>query len=227
MAPRTGTARRFDFHSHTYLTDGNESATSMWWAAARRGHRMLAITDHVALEDPRRILDILFAEAAAFEDGPVAPLVGVELTLLPPRRISETARNARSAGAQIVIVHGETTAESVPPGTNRAAVESGEVDVLAHPGFLTEREAETARANGTAIELSGRSLHGRTNGHVARTALSVGADLVVDSDAHDPNQLLDYPTAEMIARGAGLTPAQARRALRDAPSRLYQRLIRR
>jgi putative hydrolase len=219
--------RRFDFHSHTYLTDGTESATSMWWAASQLGHRVLAITDHVALEDPKPILDRLRGESRAFEDGSIATLIGVELTLLPPRRIAEAARRARAAGAQIVIAHGETTAERVPPGTNRAAVESGEIDVLAHPGFLTEKDAETARANGTAIELSGRALHGRTNGHVGRIALLVGADLVVDSDAHETRHLPDYDRAEIVARGAGLTPSQVRRALRDAPVRLYRRCLHR
>lgn len=227
MPARTPKPRRFDFHSHTYLTDGKESATSMWWAAARLGHRVLAVTDHVALEDPRPILRRLSQEARAFEDGPVATLVGVELTLVPPSKIAAAARRARAAGAQIVIVHGETTAEQVPAGTNRAAVGSGEVDVLAHPGFLTERDADLAVAHGTAIELSGRSLHGRTNGHVARIALRAGAELVVDSDAHDTHQLLDYASAESIARGAGLTASQALRALRDSPERLYGRLVRR
>ncbi|MGP8077325.1 MAG: histidinol phosphate phosphatase domain-containing protein [Thermoplasmata archaeon] len=227
MPPRARRARRFDFHSHTYLTDGNESATSMWWAASRLGHRVLAVTDHVALEDPKPILERLFAEARAFEEGPMATLVGVELTLVPPRRIAEAARRARQAGAQIVIVHGETTAEAVPPGTNRAAVRSGEVDVLAHPGFLTEREAEMAVAHGTALELSGRSLHARTNGHVAQTALKVGADLVVDSDAHDTKQLLDYALAQTIGRGAGLNASQVRRALDEAPVRLFRRCARR
>lgn len=197
----------------------------MWWAASQLGHRVLAITDHVALEDPTPILDQLIQESRAFDDGSIATLLGVELTLLPPRRIAETARRARVAGAQIVIVHGETTAERVPPGTNRAAVESGEVDVLAHPGFLSEREAEIARANGTAIELSGRSLHGRTNGHVARIALRVGADLVVDSDAHETSHLLDYGRAETVARGAGLTAPQVHRALRDSPARLYRKCL--
>jgi histidinol phosphatase-like PHP family hydrolase len=218
-------ARRFDFHSHTFLTDGDESATSMWHAAARMGHRLLAITDHVAAEDPKPLLDRLHAEARAFADGPLRTLVGVELTELPARMIADAARRARRAGAQIVIVHGETLLSPVPEGTNRAAVESGEVDVLAHPGFLTERDAETARANGTCLELSGRGVHGRTNGHVAKTALAAGAALVVDSDAHRPEQLLTYEIAHQVARGAGLTEAEARRALERAP-RLLERKCR-
>ncbi len=216
---------RYDFHAHTYLTDGSESATSMWWHARLLHHRVLAITEHVALEDPTPLLERLRSEARAFESGPLRTLVGVEITLAPPPRIAEVARQARRAGAQIVIVHGETPAEPVPPGTNRAAVRSGLVDVLAHPGLLTDRDAETARANGTAIELSGRALHGRTNGHVARVALAAGAELVVDSDAHATEHLLTYEVAELVARGAGLTVDQAARALGETPARVYRRIL--
>lgn len=215
--------RRFDFHAHTYLTDGRASATDMWSEAIVRGHRLLAITDHVALEDPRPLLDRLRSEARAFEEGPLLTLVGVELTMVPPRKIAGAARAARTSGAQVVIVHGETLANAVPPGTNRAAVECGLVDVLAHPGFITEEEAELARAHEMALEISGRSLHNATNGHVAKVALAARADLVVDSDAHNTDQLLTYTVAEQVARGAGLTVGEAQRALEEAPARLLRK----
>ena len=215
--------RRYDFHAHTFLTDGRASATDMWSEAIVRGHRMLAITDHVALEDPAPLLERLRSEARAFEDDRILPLIGVELTMLPPRRIADAARTARRAGAQVVIVHGETLANAVPLGTNRAAVECGLVDVLAHPGFLTEEEADLAVAHGTFLEISGRALHSATNGHVARVARAAGADLVVDSDAHDTDQLLTYSVADRFARGAGLTVAEAQRALDEAPARLLRR----
>lgn len=220
---RRGPGRRFDFHAHTFLTDGRASATDMWSEAIVRGHRMLAITDHIALEDPAPLLERLRSEARAFEDGRIVTLVGVELTMLPPRRIADAARTSRKAGAQVVVVHGETLANAVPPGTNRAAVECGLVDVLAHPGFLTEEEADLARAHGTVLELSGRTLHNVTNGHVARIALAARADLVVDSDAHDTDELLTPSVADHVARGAGLTVAEAQRALEEAPLRLLRR----
>ncbi|MGI0071526.1 MAG: histidinol phosphate phosphatase domain-containing protein [Thermoplasmata archaeon] len=219
-----GGRRRFDFHAHTYLTDGRASATDRWTSGRGMAHRALAVTDHVALEDPRPLIDRLRAERKAFEGGPMVTPVGVELTMVPPRRIADAVRAARRAGAEIVVVHGETRAPPpVPPGTNHAAVECGDVDVLAHPGFLTERDAELARAHGTAIELSGRGFHGLTNGHVARVALAVGADLVVDSDAHDPTQLLPYARARDVARGAGLSATAVLAAREVAPARLIKR----
>jgi len=45
-------------------------------------------------------------------------------------------RKARRLGAELVVVHGETLVEPVPPGTNRRAIEAG-ADILAHPGLIT------------------------------------------------------------------------------------------
>ena len=216
--------RRYDFHSHTYLTDGQTSATDLWHEADRLGHQVLAVTDHIALNDPAPILERLRAEARAYEEGPLRPFIGVEVTTVPPRRIADVAKEARRAGAEIVIVHGETLAEHVAPGTNHAAIECAEVDLLAHPGLLTEADAELARAHGVFLEISGRRGHAFGNGHVARVALAAHADLVVDSDAHAPEQLLAFEAAERIAHGAGLTPEAVAQALREAPERLVRRL---
>lgn len=218
---------RFDFHSHTFLTDGEASATDMWHEADLLGHRLLAVTDHIALEDPAPLLERLRQEARAFEDGPLTPVIGVEITMVPARHIATAARAARKAGAEIVIVHGESLMGPVPPGTNHAAIECREVDLLAHPGLLSESDAELAHAHGTFLELSGRRLHSLTNGHVARVALSAGADLVVDSDAHAPQQLLSLDSARRIGTGAGLRPSEVQRALAEAPRRLAERCRRR
>jgi len=216
--------RRFDFHAHTYLTDGSASATDMWTAGDRLAHRVLAITDHVALEDPRPLLDRLHAEARAFADGPMVTLVGVEISMVPPRHIDAVARAARKAGAELVIVHGETLAEPVPAGTNRAAIDCREVDLLAHPGLLDPADAELAHAHGTVLELSGRSGHSITNGHVARVALAAGAAIVVDSDAHRTGDLLSFERAEHVGRGAGLPDLPVASALTATPESLVRKL---
>lgn len=216
--------RRYDFHAHTFLTDGQASATEMWFAAEHLGHRVLAITDHVSMNDPAAILTQLRGEADAYADGPLRPIIGVEVSMVPPRRIADVARAARRAGAEIVIVHGETLADPVPAGTNHAAIDCTEVDLLAHPGLLDPADAELARAHGTVLEISGRAGHSAGNGHVARVALAAGAELVVDSDAHAPRQLLAYDAARRLASGAGLREADVAKALHDAPERLLARI---
>jgi len=214
---------RYDFHSHTFLTDGRASATDMWREADVLGHVALAVTDHVALEDPKPLLDRLRQEATAWEGEALTTLIGVEVTMIPPRKIPDVVRAARRAGAEIVIVHGETPANPVPMGTNRAAVELNDVDVLAHPGFLTTEEAELAKSHDVILELTARALHMVTNGHVARLALEVGNDLVVDSDAHATDQLVSAAHARQVARGAGVPESAVTRVLRETPQRLLKR----
>lgn len=214
---------RYDFHAHTFLTDGETSATDMWCQAVELGHGALAITDHLYTEDPRPMLDRLLQEQRAFEVEGFTTLVGVELSMIPPKRIEAAALAARRAGAEIVIVHGETPVEPVPVGTNRAALTSNAIDVLAHPGFLLEDEAELARAHDVLLELTPRRGHSIGNGIVAQLALKVGADMVVDSDAHAPDQLVRLEFARKIALGAGVPLSQVQRVLGEAPRRLLKK----
>ncbi|MCI4319732.1 MAG: histidinol phosphate phosphatase domain-containing protein [Thermoplasmata archaeon] len=223
MGRTKGARKRYDFHAHTFLSDGENSPTDMWSAAERVGHRVLALTDHVALEDPTPLLRRLAEEAGAYENGPMTTLIGVELSKVPASKIAEAARRARQAGAQIVIVHGETLMEYVPPGTNHAALAAPDVDLLAHPGLLTEKDADLAHAQGKVLELSARRMHGLTNGHVASLAVASGVDVVVDSDAHRFDELVPLELARRIAQGAGLQPDRVAAALEEAPRRLVKR----
>jgi len=215
--------RRADFHSHSYLSDGETSPTDMWHEARALEHRALALTDHLSMEDPKPMLARLHQEAKAWEDSHFTPIVGVELTKIPPRRIAEVARASRKAGAEIVIVHGETIVENVPPGTNHAAIDSGLVDVLAHPGLLDPKDAELAKAHSVVLEISGRRGHSLCNGHVVRRALEAGAELVVDSDAHEPEQLIPFEQARRIALGAGVPVSELSRVLGRTPTELVKR----
>jgi len=218
-----GASRRADFHSHSYLSDGETSATDMWNEAQALAHRALALTDHLSLEDPKPMLARLHQEAKAWEGTGFTPIVGVELTKIPPRRIAGVARASRKAGAEIVIVHGETIVENVPAGTNHAAIDSGFVDVLAHPGLLDPKDAELAHAQSVVLEISGREGHSLANGHVVRLALEAGADLVVDSDAHDPEHLIPLERARRIALGAGVPEKLLSRVLFGTPTELIRR----
>lgn len=217
--------RRIDFHSHSFLTDGTTSPTDMWAEAEALDHRALALTDHISMEDPRSLLARLHQEAKAWEGEAFMPIVGVELTQIPAARIRSAARTARKAGAEIVIVHGESIVEHVPAGTNHAALESGEIDVLAHPGLLAADDALLARDNSVALEISARRGHSLTNGHVVRLALEAGADLVVDSDAHGTDQLVPALLARKIALGAGVPEKRLEQVLATTPSRIVRRIL--
>ena len=177
--------------------------------AMANGYRSIAITDHVGFGTQPSIIEALIEECArASSQWDIVALPGVELTHIPKELINEAAQKARSLGARVVVVHGETLVEPVEPGTNLAALSSPYVDILAHPGLLTEEEARMATKNNIFLELSTRRGHCLSNGHVARIARATGAKLILDSDAHAPEDLLTPKLAYQAAQGAGLTHDQ-------------------
>jgi len=157
------------------------------------------------------------------ENWDIEVIPGAEITHAPAEIIDKLAVHARRLGADIIVVHGETLVEPVIEGTNFNAVNCPEVDILAHPGLITNEEAEIAKENDIALELSSRRGHCLTNGHVARVAMETGADLVVDTDTHSPNDLMSYETAYRIALGAGLSKKQVQKALEINPKRILKR----
>ena len=211
----------FDFHTHTFLSDGVLSPIELIRRAVSNGYTAIAVTDHAGINDQERILDILVKECAeATENMGITAVPGVELTHVPPHRIAEAARRAKANGAKIVLVHGETIKEPVAKGTNRAALESPDVDILVHPGMITEEEADIARRAGVYLEISARAGHSLTNGHVARTATAAGASLVVDSDSHAPGDLLTGELARQLVIGAGLSEQEFTPILETNPMAL-------
>jgi len=148
---------------------------------------------------------------------------GAEITHVPVEIIDKLANRARKLGAEIIVVHGETLVEPVVSGTNLSAVSCPEVDILAHPGLITIEEAELAKENDIALEISSRKGHCLSNGHVAKVALEVGADLVLDTDTHAPEDLITCETAYKIALGAGLPRKHIKKALRDNPQKILKK----
>ena len=215
----------YDFHTHTFLSDGVLSPVELIRRAAVRDYTAIAVTDHAALGTLERIIRELTVECALAQDrwGIIA-LPGVELTHVPVSAIGEAAQRAKGLGARLVIVHGETVVEPVEPGTNLAAVQCPYVDILAHPGLLTVQVAALAAQNNVLIEVSARRGHSLANGHVVRTARQEGAIMVVDSDAHAPEDLLTAEYARMVARGAGLDEGELEGVLSINPQALLRRL---
>jgi histidinol phosphatase-like PHP family hydrolase len=95
-------------------------------------------------------------------------------------------------------------------GTNRAGIEAG-VDILAHPGLISEEEVRLAASNGVHLEVSARFSHGLGNGRIVSLARESGAPLVLDSDAHAPADILSPNWRERVAFGAGLTADELER----------------
>lgn len=218
--------RRIDLHTHTFLSDGVLVPSELLRRAEKIGHRALAITDHADASNLDMLISSLrrvLREQAG--DFGTRLIVGVELTHVAPASIAKLARQAKDAGAEIVVVHGETIVEPVMPGTNRAAIEAEDVDVLAHPGFITLEEARLAAARGCYIEITARKGHSLTNGHVARICREAGAAMVLDTDSHEPSDLATLAFAQAVARGAGLTPTEVEAATLTHPERILQAVL--
>ncbi len=197
-----------DLHTHTVFSDGELIPSELVRRAEMKGCRALGITDHVDFTNVEFVLNHV-SKVKELEDVlEMRILSGIEMTHVPPPKMERLATYARRLGADLIVVHGETPVEPVAPGTNRKALEIG-AEILAHPGFITPEEADLARDNDVCLELTARRGHNIANGHVARLALEAGARLVVDTDAHAPEDLIDRKRAIEIARGAGLTLERA------------------
>lgn len=218
--------KRIDLHTHSLLSDGALLPSELLRRCAVYGYEAVAVTDHA---DASNLPNIIPALQRVMADQPddfgVTLLIGVELTHVGPGSIAELARRARALGAEVVVVHGETIVEPVAPGTNRAALECEAVDVLAHPGLLTIEEARLAAARGCYVEITTRKGHSLTNGHVARVCLEAGAPMVVNTDSHDPDDLVEMAFAQRVAAGAGLTETQVLAATITNPRALLARVI--
>ncbi len=213
-----------DLHTHTYLSDGELGPAELARRAENAGYRAIGICDHADASNLDDIISALvrFArETQPFMKIRIIP--GVELTHVPPGQISQLVKRARQLGARLVILHGETVCEPVALGTNRAGIEAG-IDVLAHPGLITEEEVRLAAANGVNLEITSRLSHGMGNGRVVALSREAGAPLVLDSDAHAPGDLLTPDWRERVAYGSGLTPDELDRINKTMMS-LVEKLV--
>lgn len=202
-----------DFHTHTFLSDGVLNPSELVRRACVVGYRAIGLTDHVDGSNLASVVTAILKVAKdlnRFQETYVIP--GVEITHAPPGQIPELIAEARSLGALLVVVHGESPVEPVAPGTNRAGIVGG-ADIIGHPGFITVTEARMAAEAGVFLEITSRHGHSLTNGHVARLALEAGARLVIDTDTHTPDNLITRLRAIQVLVGAGLTEGGAEKVL--------------
>lgn len=218
----------YDFHTHTFLSDGVLSPIELIRRCIVNGYSALGIADHCGASTLERVIAEIRKDAelaARYWDFQV--LAGVELTHVPAASIAELAARAKELGADHVVVHGESPVEPVEPGTNLAAARCPDVDLLAHPGLLSEEEAAAAAETGVFIEVTAKDGHSLGNGRVVTVARAAGAKMVVDSDTHLPGHLLTPAFARRVAEGAGLLEHEIEQVLLDNPRELLARVARR
>jgi putative hydrolase len=214
---------RYDFHMHTFFSDGELLPIELIRRASVLGNRAIAITDHASYSNIDELVPAIARDCEAVEGWNITAVPGVEITHVPPKKMDAIIKKARKAGAKIIVVHGESPVEPVTPGTNRQAAGNPDVDILAHPGFITEDDAQLAKDNGVYLEITCRSGHMIANGHVYRTGLSVGSNFLVNTDAHECGDISTYSSAKRIAAGASMVKTDIEKALSKNPLELLKK----
>lgn len=193
-----------DLHTHSLFSDGELIPAELIRRAAAAGYKAIAITDHVDQSNIETIVpNIVKAQKALEKYVEIAIIPGAEITHVPPILIPSIVKEARSLGAKLVVVHGETLVEPVEAGTNKAAIEAG-ADILAHPGLISDDDLLCAKEKGIFLEITSRKGHSLSNGHVAKKAMAIGAPLVINTDTHSPGDMIDLGFARKILLGAGI-----------------------
>lgn len=205
-----------DLHTHSLFSDGVLIPAELIQRAMAKGYSAIAITDHADHSN----LDLIVPRIVSFcreinDKVNITAIAGVELTHLPPVMIGEMAKKARSLGAQVIVVHGETLVEPVPDGTNAAALEA-DIDILAHPGLIEPALVDKAKKRKILLEITTRQGHSLANGHVAYWARHYGAPLILNTDAHGPGDLIDNNFAMKVALGAGLSREEYQKVIKNS-----------
>lgn len=230
-------ASRIDLHIHTSFSDGKGSAEEVAGAARRRGLALFAITDHYeesSGSQQRKVSRAGLPEYLSAVDGAGA-LRGVEVEI----HEDGTPSISSAARAHMDLVIGgihrlrgvvfwdDPTPVLDPRAFLEAlriaaigAMESGLLDVLAHPTWLPEdlrpeskrlltpdwaRSLIRAAAdNGVAMEASG--VWRVPDEWFLRECLRQGVKVSVGSDAHDPGSVGQTAYAVGLLRAIGAGP---------------------
>ncbi|MEM4265077.1 MAG: histidinol phosphate phosphatase domain-containing protein [Thermoplasmata archaeon] len=214
---------RYDFHMHTFFSDGELLPIELIRRAFVLGHKAIAITDHASYSNIDELIPAVRRDCDAVDGWDIKAIPGVEITHVPPAKMDALVKKARKLGAEIIVVHGESPVEPVTPGTNLKAVSNPDVDVLAHPGFITLDEAQLARDNDVYLEITCRFGHNQTNGHVYKTGSAASARFLVNTDTHECGDISTHQTARRIAKAAGMSESEANLTLLRNPISLLKK----
>jgi DNA polymerase (family 10) len=210
-----------DVHMHTTETDGRDSLAAMAGAAARRGLRYIAITDHSralamanGLDEDRALAHADRIRAENGRHGRLALLAGIECDILPDGRLDLSDDCLAALDLVIASVHsGLSQSESEMTARIIKAIEHPWVDVIGHPTnrlllrrpgsrVQIERVVDAAAANGVALEINAQVDRLDLSDSHARLARDRGVKLVISSDAHSTAEL-DVPRwGVIVARRA-------------------------
>jgi DNA polymerase (family 10) len=216
-----------DFHVHSTWSDGNLSILEMARAAAARGIRVMAVTDHSAGLGVAGGLDIARHKDQAAEIRIVQKELGDRIRLLHGSEVEIRADGTLDYPdeflATLDIIVASLHASLRQPRekvTARAinAVRNPNVDILGHPTgrLIPEREGAdldmeavlaAAAESGAALEINSHPARLDLDDVHARRAKELGIPLCIDTDSHSEDDLDRLFFGVAVARRAWLTKA--------------------
>jgi histidinol phosphatase-like PHP family hydrolase len=215
----------YDFHTHTTLSDGVNIPIEIIRFAYAYGYSCIGISDHVSYSTLEKTVEPIKTDCKLAEKyWDIKAVPGVELTNIPAGSIDDMAKKAKELGAAYVVVHGETIVEEVEEGTNMEAVNSKYVDLLAHPGLLTLKEAELAAKNDIFVEITSRVGHSLCNGRVVKVGREAGVSFLVNTDSHNHHDLYKGDFQKEVALGSGLSQKEYEKILKVNHGRFLKKI---
>ncbi len=206
----------YNLHCHSLLSDGVLLPSEIAVRYLSLGYRAIAITDHVDYSNIKSTVESIleFTRHWSKHKLPIDVLPGIELTHLPLSQFAPLAKYARKQGIKIIVAHGQTPVEPVIKGTNLAAL-NADIDILAHPGLISDEEIRLARKKGIFLEVTTRRGHCLTNPQVVKRALRLGAKLILNTDSHAPGDIIAPSRVIKTALKAGLNKREIDKIYRD------------
>ncbi len=214
---------RGDLHVHSSWSDGRASVLEMARAAKALGYEYIAISDHspsigiaggIAAEKLDQKIEAVAAANESLEGFTV--LMGTEVDIRADGELDYPDDLLARCDVVVASVHmGQQQTERAITGRLISAIENENVDIIGHPTgrIINQREPyeldfqavlEAAARTGTALEINAYPGRLDLNDIKARAAKEMGVRMSINSDAHDPQQLLNMKYGVNVARRAWL-----------------------
>ncbi|MCK9604646.1 MAG: histidinol phosphate phosphatase domain-containing protein, partial [Candidatus Omnitrophica bacterium] len=205
----------YNLHCHSLLSDGSLLPSEVAARYLALGYKAIAITDHVDYSNIEVTVKAVLEFVRRWpKDSGIKVFSGIELTHLPPSQFKPLVKYARDKGIAVIVGHGETLVEPVVKDTNRAAIEAG-IDILAHPGLITDADVKLAKEKNIFLEVTSRKGHSSGNVHVVERALELGAKLILDTDSHEPEDIISPEELRKAGLSAGIPEKKLEEIYKD------------
>lgn len=203
-------ASRGDCHTHSDWSDGGSPPREMAEAAKALGHEWIALTDHSprltvarGLSAERLLAQLDLIDELNAELAPFRILTGIEVDILEDGSLDQREDLLSRLDVVVASVHSllRMPAREMTPRMI-AAVRNPHTDVLGHctgrlvsgrgrpqSAFDAEAVFTACRESGTAVEINCRPERQDPPDDLLATAVDLGCEFAIDTDAHAPGQL--------------------------------------